>query len=192
MTQILNRFSGEVITEGDMPLRELVLTYVKNAGLERVPDLRGANLCGANLRDANLCDADLRGANLCGANLCGANLCDANLCGADLRDANLRGANLCGANLCGANLCDADYGDIKIKSTSAFTGLYKYICMPIIGEDGKEWIRLGCHIRTVEDWAADFWNNPGEFPNIGDMKSQLRWMAYQTCLSWLALNRVEP
>ena len=162
MTQILNRFSGEVITEGDMPLRELVLTYVKNAGLERVPDLRGANLCGANLRDANLCDADLRG------------------------------ANLCGANLCGANLCDADYGDIKIKSTSAFTGLYKYICMPIIGEDGKEWIRLGCHIRTVEDWAADFWNNPGEFPNIGDMKSQLRWMAYQTCLSWLALNRVEP
>jgi uncharacterized protein YjbI with pentapeptide repeats len=156
MSQILNRFSGAVIIEGDMNLRQLVLHHLKT--------------------DANLRGANLRGADLCGANLCGADLRGANLCGADLRGANLRGAN---------------YKEVKIKKTAVFTGLYQYIAMPIIGEDGNEHIRLGCHFRTTAEWAADFWNNNKEFPNNGDMASKLRWMAYQTCLQWLELNR-EP
>jgi hypothetical protein len=68
-----------------------------------MPDLRGADLGGANLRDANL-----RGTNLGYANLRGTNLGGANLRGADLRGAYLRYADLGGAYLGGAYLRDAD------------------------------------------------------------------------------------
>jgi hypothetical protein len=61
--------------------------------------------------------------------------------------------------------------------------------MPVIAEDNTEHIRLGCFFRPVEEWKTDFWNNSREFPNNGDMASKLRWMAYQTCLQWLDLNR---
>ena len=138
--QIINRFSGNVIAEGDMNLRELVLHVVKTArDNNRGADLRGADLQGAYLR------------------------------GTDLQDAYLRG--------------------LKIRSCAVFTGLYRYIAMPIIAEDGKEYIRMGCYFQSVDDWAKNFWNNYSEFPNDGDMASKLRWMAYQTCLSWLELNR---
>lgn len=94
------------------------------------------------------------------------------------------------ANLYGANLCDADLRGVgKIKSFAVFTGIYKYVAMPIIAEDGTEWIRLGCHWRKVSDWENDFWNNPEEFPNNGNIDSKLRWLAYQTCLQWLEINR---
>ena len=155
MTQIINRFSGYVIVEGDMSLRELVLHHVK---LAENRDER-ADLSGADLRGADLSGADLRGA--------------------DLRGADLSGADLSGADLSG----------IKIKNTAVFTGLYKYIAMPVIAEDGTEYIRLGCHLRKVTEWEFDFWNNPSEFPNEGDVASKLRWTAYQTCLEWLNIYR---
>ena len=150
MTQIINRSTGKVITEGDMNLRELVLYYVKTereAG--RRPDLSGSDLRGSNLSDSDLSDSDLSGSNLSGSDLSG----------------------------------------VKIKKTAVFTGLYKYIVMPVIAEDGAEYIRMGCFSRTVAEWEANFWNNPSEFPNKGDMPSKLRWMAYQTALVWLGLNR---
>ena len=84
-TQILNRWNGNVIAEGEMNLRELVLHYVKTekeAG--RIADLTGANLTGADLTDADLTDANLTRANLTRANLYGANLTRANLYGANL------------------------------------------------------------------------------------------------------------
>ena len=56
------------------------------------PDLRGANLWGANLLGADLWGANLQVADLRGANLQGANLQGANLRGANLQVANLRGA----------------------------------------------------------------------------------------------------
>jgi uncharacterized protein YjbI with pentapeptide repeats len=79
------------------------------------PDLREADLTGANLGRADLTGADLHGANLGGADLHGANLGGANLSGAYLHGANLGGANLSGANLSGAdfggaNLSGADLG----------------------------------------------------------------------------------
>ena len=172
--QIINRYTGDVITQGDMQLRELVVHYVDSQWQQNNrPDLIGANLGGADLRGANLGDADLRGANLRGADLRDA----------DLRDADLIGANLGGADLRGANLRKAG----KIKKCAVFSGLYKYIVMPIIAADGVKWVRLGCYTRTVADWDVDFWNNPGEFPNNGDIPSKLRWMAYQTCLQWFAI-----
>ena len=130
MTRILNRFTRNVITEGEMNLRELVLHYVKTA------------------RTAES--------------------------GADLSGANLSGAKLSGA---------------KISKTAVFTGLYAYIVMPVIADDGTEYIRMGCYFREVSEWESDFWNNPSEFPNNGDIPSKLRWMAYQYALQWLELNR---
>lgn len=73
---------------------------------------------------------------------------------ADLHGADLRGAYLQGAYL----------QDIKILKTIVFTGLYKYIAMPIISEDNKHYVRLGCYTRLVSEWENDFWNNNSEFP----------------------------
>ena len=95
MTQIINRYTGNAITEGDMSLRELVLHYVKtenDAG-------RFANLSSANLRSADLSSADLSSANMSSAdlrfaNMSSANLRFANMSSADLSYANLRYANL--------------------------------------------------------------------------------------------------
>jgi uncharacterized protein YjbI with pentapeptide repeats len=77
-----------------------------------VPDLRGANLNGANLcraklNDADLSRADLSGADLNRADLYSGNLTNASLSSADLTDAGLSGANLTNASLCGANLSNA-------------------------------------------------------------------------------------
>ena len=129
-------------------------------------------------------EAVKRGAYLQGADLRGADLQGADLRGANLQDAYLQGANLQGAYLRGAYL-----QDIKIKKAIVITGLYKYIAMPIITEDDKHWIKLGCHLRTVEDWEKDFWNNNNEFPNDNSIKSQLRVLALETCKRWLEINK---
>ena len=79
-----------------------VLRQSRESGLR--PDLRKADLSGADLRGAVLSEADLRGAKLSGADLSGANLRGAKLSGADLSGANLRGANLRKVDLRGADL----------------------------------------------------------------------------------------
>ena len=61
---------------------------------EVLPDIRGANLSGADLREVCLSGANLSGAAMCWADLSGANLRGAVLCGADLNRANLSGAQL--------------------------------------------------------------------------------------------------
>ena len=123
--------------------------------------------------------ADLQGADLQGADLQGAYLQGADLQGAYLRGAYLQGADLQGAYLQG----------VKIQSCAVFTGLYKYLAMPVIAEDGTEYIRLGCYFQKVSEWAENFWNNPSEFPNSGDAGSKDRWNAYQACLRWLEDHR---
>ncbi len=77
------------------------------------PDLRGANLAGAqlfraNLSDADLSDADLRGAKVADADLTRAELSGAKLAGAHLSGVDLRGADMTGAFLTGAFLRRAD------------------------------------------------------------------------------------
>lgn len=69
-----------------------------------IPDLRRANLNGADLEGANLSCVDLEGANLSGANLSDSDLSGAYSKGVNLRDANLSSANLSGAYLNGADL----------------------------------------------------------------------------------------
>ena len=43
---------------------------------------------------------------------------------------------------------------------------------------------MGCSLRTVEEWDANFWNNNEEFPNDGSEKSKLRLFAYETAKRW--------
>jgi uncharacterized protein YjbI with pentapeptide repeats len=149
----------------------------------------GANLSGANLSGANLYGANLSGANLSGADLSRANLSRANLYGANLYGADLSGADLSGANLSRANLYGAKIGAIIIKKAIVITGLYKYLSMPIVAEDGKYYIKLGCHLRSVEEWENDFWNNNNEFPDDGSIKSHLRVLAFETAKKWLEINK---
>ena len=119
MAQIKNRFTDEVIAEGDTVREALKKAIESDANLRGAnlsdADLSGADLRGANLRDADLRDAYLRGAYLRDADLRGAYLRDADLRGAYLRGADLRGADLSGADLRGANLRDADLRDAYLR-----------------------------------------------------------------------------
>jgi hypothetical protein len=200
--------SGAYLIGADLSRANLGGAYLSGADL-RGADLRGANLggaylSGAYLRGAYLSRADLIGADLSGADLIGADLSEADLRGADLSRADLRGADLSGADLSGADLSGADLigadlseadlsgadlSGVKIQSCAVFTGLYKYLAMPVIAEDGTEYIRLGCHFRKASEWSGNFWNNPSEFPNNGDAGSKDRWNAYQACLRWLEDHR---
>ena len=119
--------------------------------------------------DAYLTDADLRGAYLTGA---------------DLRGAYLGGAYLRGANLGGADLTGVDGIKIKISKAIVFTGLYKYIVIPFISEDGEKYIKMGCFTRKLSEWELDFWNNDNEFPNDNSEKSNLRLFAFETAKRW--------
>jgi uncharacterized protein YjbI with pentapeptide repeats len=89
----------------------------------RGADLFGADLCGANLTKADLDGASLNGANLTKADLHEASLMKANLTKADLTLANLREAILIEANLTMANLREADLHEaslMKANLTNAF------------------------------------------------------------------------
>ena len=190
--EIKNRFTGKILFEFETE-NNTILKTLKEA-IMRDADLRGADLSDADLRGADLSDANLRGAylsdaNLSGADLRGANLRGAYLRGADLRGADLSGANLSGADLRGADLSGANLRGLKIQKTAVFTGLYKYIAMPIITQDNKHYVRLGCYTRLLSDWQNDFWNNNNEFPNNGDLDSKYRLMAFEFCKKWIELNK---
>ena len=78
---------------------------------------------------------------------------------ADLSDADLRGADLSGADLSGAYLSGADLRGAKIRSLEiralmVFTGLYDYECWAIVAKDGTPWVRMGCLLKTVDEWDA--------------------------------------
>ena len=190
--EIKNRFTGKILFEFETE-NNTILKTLKEA-IMRDADLRGADLSDADLRGADLSDANLRvaylsDANLSGADLRGANLRGAYLRGADLRGADLSGANLSGADLRGADLSGANLRGLKIQKTAVFTGLYKYIAMPIITQDNKHYVRLGCYTRLLSDWQNDFWNNNNEFPNNGDLDSKYRLMAFEFCKKWIELNK---
>ena len=137
MTQIKNRFTDEVIAEGDT-VREALQKAIES---------------GVNLRDVNLRDVNLRGANLRGANLSGANLSGANLSGAYLSGANLSGAYLSSANLSGANLSGA-----SIVPTSLDTRGYVFYVTWTRGEDNPApVIRAGCkRWRSFDDARSHY------------------------------------
>ena len=94
-----------------------------------------------------------------------------------------------GAYLRGAYLRGADGDRIGVKKAIFISGLYKYVCIPFIGEDETEWLVLGCYTRTLKEWEKDFWNNDSEFPNNGDEDSELRLLAFETAKKWFKLKK---
>ncbi|MBX9253513.1 pentapeptide repeat-containing protein [Desmonostoc muscorum CCALA 125] len=90
----------------------------RNCNLKVIPDLKEANLNGANLSQANLSQAILSQANLKGAILSGANLEKANLKWADLSGANLKKAILSGAILSETDLSGADLIQTNLSETN--------------------------------------------------------------------------
>ncbi len=185
--KILNRFNDSVLYEYEFEDNTIKKTLEK--AIDQGADLRGAYLGGADLRGADLRGVDLRGADLRGAYLRGADLRGVDLRGAYLRGVDLRGVDLRGAYLRGAYLRGADNIEIVIKKAQIFTGLYKYLCIPIIDNKGNEYIKLGCFTRSLSEWESDFWNNDDEFPNDKSIDSELRKLAYETCKKWLKLNK---
>jgi hypothetical protein len=80
-----------------------------------IPELREADLHGADLRRVHLIAGDLQDADLGGADLYGADLSGANLCGAVLNETLLVGAYLGGADLRAAELSGADLGGSDLR-----------------------------------------------------------------------------
>ena len=144
MTQILNRWNGNVIIEGEMNLTELVIHAVKtgasldDASLDGA-FLDGASLNGASLNYASLSYASLNGASLNGAYLNGASLNRASLNYAYLNDASLNGASLDGAFLDGAFLDGAfldganiDYTGWPLRCSSLTTNVCDKIAAQLL------------------------------------------------------------
>ena len=149
MVQIKNRFTDEVIAEGDT---------VRQAAENNKASLYRANLNEANLYGANLDGANLKGANLNGANLNRASLYEASLAGANLNRASLYGAslyeaNLAGANLDGANLNRADLAGAKgvVMSGTSPRGYSHWAWI----KSGAIVYRAGCReFHSADDYRA--------------------------------------
>ena len=76
--------------------------------------------------------------------------------------------------------------NIQIKTKYVvFTHVYRYVCCPRIEPDGSQWIQLGCHLRTRQQWTDNFWNNPREFPDNGSQASNNRMLAFKLACFWL-------
>jgi len=67
------------------------------------------------------------------------------------------------------------------------TGIYKYHNYAY-WKDTTPYIGLGCHLRTVDKWESEFWNNPDEFPNDDSEKSKARVFAFEICKQWFTFN----
>ena len=133
----------ETIIIGDKTLSDILgdpECYLNGKG-GKSPDLRYADLTGANLSGTNLTNADLSGAclsyaylrsvNLYHTNLRGAELINTNLSNAYLRCADLSNANLTNADLSGANLTNANLSGAKLNGANLknVTGFYlPYTC----------------------------------------------------------------
>jgi len=110
------------------------------------PDLREANLHGANLREADFESADLSRANLSGANLQKAKLIEADLTEANLRRAMLDGANLRGADLSRANLSRANLSRADLRGANLDSAT-------LVRTDLRGADVTGCRIYGVSAWG---------------------------------------
>lgn len=111
-------------------LRNAAITRFKEMDGVWRPDLRQANLSGAELYQAGLSRAFLTNANLSGAKLGDADFIDANLEGADLSGAvldqtelpksNLQNVNLSKAELHGTDLSGADLTSVNMSGVEIY------------------------------------------------------------------------
>ena len=96
------------------------------------------------------------------------------------------------ANLSGADLSRAKYRGITIKYLRSFSGLYKYITVVAIADDGTEYIGLGCKFLKKQEWEGNgFWNNTSEFPDDNLIATKERILALKFANDWIELHRSE-
>jgi len=203
--EIKNRFTGKILFEFETQENTVKKTLIE--ALKRGADLRGAYLrgeylsdvdlrgadlsdvdfSGAVLRDADFRGADFRGAVLSGSDFRGADFRGSDLRGAVLSGAYFRGAYFSGAYFSGSDLRGAYLRGEKIKYAAFFTGLYEYIVIPFVTENGEKRIIMGCHNRSEQEWIESFWNNNNEFPNDGSLKSECRVMGFKTAQAWFQI-----
>jgi len=123
---------------------ETITPDLRNADL-RGADLSWTILAGTDLRGANLSDADLSASILAGADLSDADLSKACTSGADMTDVNLTGANLRGAlmddaDLEGADLTGADLTDADLS------------CADLVETNLTDATITGCRIYGAAAW----------------------------------------
>jgi len=137
------------------------------ANPETEPDLRYANLIGADLHEANLRNANLESATLlCNlsladlrqANLRRATFLEAYLAGADLGHADLSGANLKGTNLEEANLEDATLAGTSFLGANLSSARFDRARghPKFIEANLSDASLIGCDFKGVMPGGADF------------------------------------
>jgi len=158
MIQIKNRYTGEIILEGEFETLAGLINANPSADL-RYADLRSADLGSADLRYANLRYADLRSADLRYADLRSADLSSADLRSADLRSADLRSANLRSADLRSADLRSANlrYADLRSANLRDAVGemrsLRSFQIEKYMVSYTDSILNIGCQSHTIEEWG---------------------------------------
>jgi len=72
-----------------------------------------------------------------------------------------------------------ELGDIIIPNG------YKYIARGYLNtSNGLNYVQLGCYLRTIQEWDADFWNNPDEFTE-GTDQGNVRWNVFNQIKTFL-------
>ena len=64
------------------------------------------------------------------------------------------------------------------KHVTELLNEYKFVSRSYLS-NGTWFVQMGCYLRTLEEWEADFWNNPNEFPNDGSEKSNERLRCFE-------------
>ena len=166
--QILNRYSGVVIYECELPdrtenaMKMALLKAVAEEADLRYADLQSANLRYADLQSADLRYADLRYANLRYADLQSADLRYANLRYADLRYANLRYADLRYGKLIG----DRPYFSISPIGSRQDT-------LTLWLTDKGAMLKTGCFEGTFEEFEKQLESEHGENDHAKEYRAAL-------------------
>jgi hypothetical protein len=134
-------------------------------------DLSGANLFGAILRGAVLRGADFRGTDLRGVDLIATDLGGACFRGVNLRGMKLSGANLMGADLSGANLSRADLGGTDLRAaglsqadlSQATVGFTVFADLDLSAVKGLETIR---HLGPSTIGIDTIYKSRGKIPEV--------------------------
>ena len=109
--------------------------------------------------------------------------------GVDFTRANFKGANFTGANFKGVDFTGVKINEkFKITKFKIMTGLYKYPVFCFILNKKIPLLRMGCYIRTIQQWSTDFWNNKNEFKNDNSKKSNDRLFAFEVAKLWFNKN----
>jgi len=75
------------------------------------------------------------------------------------------------------------------KSPFYAIALYKYH-VSAHWDKSIPYVQLGCYLRTVEEWEANFWNNTIEFLDHESKESKDRLFAFDMAKQWLENNKI--